>query len=95
MARRAGEVVNANPFTPPPRPLPQNRAQAGFTGIEQDAVEREDADRVEVGSAIGFVTPGPPVTTASNQVKHGTLRGPAAPWAASRHSFSYEERLPL
>jgi ubiquinone/menaquinone biosynthesis C-methylase UbiE len=35
MARRSGETRNPDPFTPPPRPLPEICAEAGFTGIEQ------------------------------------------------------------
>ena len=35
MARRAGEAEKPDPFTPPPRPLPELCAEAGFTGIEQ------------------------------------------------------------
>jgi ubiquinone/menaquinone biosynthesis C-methylase UbiE len=35
MARRSGEARKPDPFTPPPRPLPEICAQAGFTGIEQ------------------------------------------------------------
>ena len=35
MARRAGEAEKPDIFTPPPRPLPELCAEAGFTGIEQ------------------------------------------------------------
>jgi ubiquinone/menaquinone biosynthesis C-methylase UbiE len=35
MARRASEAEKPDPFTPPPRPLPELCAEAGFTGIEQ------------------------------------------------------------
>lgn len=33
--RRASEAEKPDPFSPPPRPLPEICAQAGFTGIEQ------------------------------------------------------------
>lgn len=35
MAGRAGETKKPDPFTPPPRPLPEICAEAGFTAIEQ------------------------------------------------------------
>ncbi len=35
MARRPSKTKKPDPFTPPPRPLPQICAEAGFTGIEQ------------------------------------------------------------
>jgi hypothetical protein len=76
--------------------------QAGFQedagegrGIRRDRPRSAQPDVHDLPAPCSFVTPGPPVTTASNPVKHGTLRGPAAPWAASRHSFSSEEHLPL
>jgi ubiquinone/menaquinone biosynthesis C-methylase UbiE len=35
MARRAGEASSSDPFTPPPRPLPEICTRVGFTDIEQ------------------------------------------------------------
>jgi ubiquinone/menaquinone biosynthesis C-methylase UbiE len=35
MTGRPGKTKKPDPFTPPPRPLPQICAEAGFTGIEQ------------------------------------------------------------
>lgn len=35
MSRRPSKTKKPDPFTPPPRPLPQICAEAGFTGIEQ------------------------------------------------------------
>jgi ubiquinone/menaquinone biosynthesis C-methylase UbiE len=45
MARRAGEASCPDPFTPPPRPLPEICAQAGFTAIEQHTARESFAMR--------------------------------------------------
>jgi SAM-dependent methyltransferase len=45
MAARAGEAQSPDPFTPPPRPLPETCAEAGFTAIEQHTVQAAFAIR--------------------------------------------------
>jgi len=38
MAGRADEARSPDPFTPPPRPLPEICAEADFTAIEQHTI---------------------------------------------------------
>jgi ubiquinone/menaquinone biosynthesis C-methylase UbiE len=45
MAGRADEATNPDPFTPPPRPLPEICTEAGFTVIEQRTVRASFAIR--------------------------------------------------
>ncbi len=45
MARRADEAARPDPFTPPPRPLPEFCAEVGFAGIEHRIVRETFAIR--------------------------------------------------